>query len=65
MILKSPDLVLVGEFDNAIDVIKYLNEDQPVDLIFLDIHMPNFSGFDFVKTLKNPPQIICGTASTL
>jgi DNA-binding LytR/AlgR family response regulator len=61
MILKSPDLVLVGEFENAIDAIKYLNEDHPVDLIFLDIHMPNFSGFDFVKTLKNPPQIILVT----
>ena len=61
MILKSPDLVLVGEFENGIDAIKYFNEDQPVDLIFLDIHMPNFSGFDFVKTLKSPPQIILVT----
>jgi DNA-binding LytR/AlgR family response regulator len=39
---------------------KYLNSNK-VDLIFLDIHMPNFSGFDFVQTIKNPPKIILVT----
>jgi len=61
VILKSTHLVLVGEFENAIEAIKYLNDNNPVDLIFLDIHMPNFSGFDFIKTIKNPPQIILVT----
>jgi len=61
MILKSPDLVLAEEFDNAIDAIKYLNDNHVIDLIFLDIHMPKFSGFDFIKTLKNLPQIILVT----
>ena len=44
-------LNLVHEFSNAIQAIKYLNEHK-VDLVFLDIHMPNFSGLDFVKTIK-------------
>ncbi len=61
MIFKSPELVLKEQFSNAIEAIKYLNNDNNVDLIFLDIHMPNFSGFDFIQTIKNPPQIILVT----
>jgi two-component system response regulator LytT len=52
---------IVKEFSNAINAIKYLNQNQ-VDLVFLDIHMPNFSGIDFIQTIKNPPQIILVTA---
>ena len=60
MIQKTANLVLVEQFCNAIEAIKYLNNNS-VDLIFLDIHMPNFSGFDFVQTIKNPPQVIVVT----
>ncbi len=60
LILKSEKLVLLEQFSNAIDAIKYLNSNK-VDLIFLDIHMPNFSGFDFVQTIKNPPKVILVT----
>lgn len=54
------DLNLVEEFSDAIEAIKYLNENK-IDLIFLDIHMPAFSGVDFIKTLKNPPKVIFTT----
>ena len=54
-------LNLVEEFSDAIQAIKFLNENK-VNLIFLDIHMPNFSGLDFIKTLKNPPKIIFTTS---
>ncbi len=54
-------LSLVEEFPNAIQAIKYLNQNE-VDLIFLDIHMPDFTGFDFIETLKNPPKIILTTS---
>lgn len=54
-------LNLVEEFPNAIQAIKYLNQNE-VDLIFLDIHMPDFTGFDFIETLKNPPKIILTTS---
>ncbi|NND10239.1 MAG: response regulator, partial [Flavobacteriaceae bacterium] len=44
---------ILEEFPNAIQAIKYLNQND-VDLIFLDIHMPDFTGFDFIETIKNP-----------
>lgn len=58
---KIPDLTIVEEFSNAIEAIKYLNSNT-VEVIFLDIHMPTFSGFDFIQTLKNPPKIILTTS---
>jgi DNA-binding LytR/AlgR family response regulator len=54
-------LNILEEFTSAIQAIKYLNENK-VDLIFLDIHMPDFSGLDFIKSLKNPPKIILTTS---
>jgi len=57
-------LNLLEEFDNAIQGIKYLNEKNEVDLIFLDIHMPGFNGMDFVKSLKNSPKIILTTGDS-
>ncbi|MGJ8761074.1 MULTISPECIES: LytTR family DNA-binding domain-containing protein [unclassified Polaribacter] len=54
-------LNVVEEFSGAIEAMKYLIENT-VDLIFLDIHMPGFSGLDFIKTLKNPPKIILTTS---
>ena len=56
-----PQLNLLQEFSNAMHAIKYLNQNE-VDLIFLDIHMPDFTGFDFIQTLKNPPKIILITS---
>ena len=46
---------------NAFEAIEYLNN-TTVDLIFLDINMPKLSGFDFLKTLSNPPRVIVTTA---
>jgi two-component system response regulator LytT len=54
-------LNVLEELPNAIQAIKYLNQNE-VDLIFLDIHMPDFTGFDFIETLKNPPKIILTTS---
>lgn len=63
MISKDNELVLAQEFSNAITAIKFLNQDtQVVDLIFLDIHMPDFTGFDFIQTIKNPPAVILITS---
>ncbi|MDT0558978.1 LytTR family DNA-binding domain-containing protein [Ichthyenterobacterium sp. W332] len=56
-----PSLNVLEEFPNAIQAIKYLNQNE-VDLIFLDIHMPDFTGFDFIETLKNPPKIVLTTS---
>lgn len=56
-------LDVLEEFPNAIQAIKFLNKTE-VDLIFLDIHMPDFTGFDFIETLKNPPRIVLTTSDT-
>ncbi|WP_369996685.1 LytR/AlgR family response regulator transcription factor [Winogradskyella sp.] len=56
-------LNILEEFPNAIQAIKYLNQND-VDLIFLDIHMPDFTGFDFIETIKNPPKIVLTTSDS-
>ncbi|NHM07420.1 response regulator transcription factor [Flavobacterium sp. CYK-4] len=61
MVENTPQLTLVQECSNAMQAIKYLNQ-HPVDLIFLDIHMPDFTGFDFIQTIKNPPKVILVTS---
>lgn len=61
MVLANKDLKLSEEFSNAMQAIKYLNQND-VDLIFLDIHMPDFTGFDFIQTIKNPPKVILVTS---
>ena len=58
---KSERINVLEEFSSAIDAIKYLNTNH-VDLVYLDIHMPTFSGFDFIQTLKNPIKIILTTS---
>jgi len=59
--IKVSEITITGEFTNAIEAIKFLNENE-IDLIFLDIHMPGFNGIDFIKTIKNPPKIILTTS---
>lgn len=61
MVNDHTDLSIVDTFPNALSAIKYLNQNE-VDVIFLDIHMPDFTGFDFIQTIKNPPQIILVTS---
>lgn len=57
LISNNKNLNLVASFNNPIEALKYFNQNS-VDLIFLDIHMPAFSGFDLLQTLKNPPKVI-------
>lgn len=56
-----PGLEIVEGFSNALQGMKYLNKNS-VDVIFLDIHMPDFTGFDFIESLKNPPKIVLTTS---
>ena len=60
---QVPQLNVIEEFSNAIQAIKFLNQNE-VELIFLDIHMPDFTGFDFIETIKNPPKIILTTSDS-
>lgn len=52
---------LVGSFRSGLEANKYLMEHE-VDLIFLDIQMPDITGIDFFKSIKNPPPVIFTTA---
>ena len=54
-------LVLIGSCNNAVEAISFLKE-HPVDLLFLDIQMPQLLGTNFIRTLKNPPKVIFTTA---
>ena len=60
-ISNFPEITILEEFSNAMQAIKYLNQNE-VDAIFLDIHMPDFTGFDFIQTIKNPPKVILVTS---
>ncbi len=52
---------LVGTYTSAIDAVKMLNQ-QEVDVLFIDIQMPNITGLEFVRMLKKPPMVIFTTA---
>lgn len=54
-------LQLRGVFTDALQAMHILNE-QSIDLIFLDIHLPKLSGVDFLKALNKPPKVIFTTA---
>ncbi|WP_346860141.1 LytTR family DNA-binding domain-containing protein [uncultured Draconibacterium sp.] len=58
---KTPFLELVESFDNPLDAMEFLS-DNPVDLIFLDIQMPDLTGIEFTRILENRPKIIFTTA---
>ncbi len=56
-----PTLKLAGKCDNAIEAISFLHN-NPVELLFLDLNMPELSGLDMLKTLSKPPKVILTTA---
>jgi DNA-binding LytR/AlgR family response regulator len=56
-----PILRLAGKSANAVDALTILQE-QPVDLIFLDIQMPYILGTDFIRSLADPPKVVFTTA---
>ena len=55
---KTNFLSLIHSFSNAVDAINNIKEHERVDLVFLDIEMPEMSGIDFLNTLNSPCQIV-------
>ena len=55
---KTESLNLCGSFSTALEAINFLRQQENMELIFLDIEMPEMSGIDFMDALKNLPQII-------
>jgi two-component system, LytTR family, response regulator LytT len=58
---KTPGLKLVGRFDNPVDASEFLAGAQ-VDLIFVDIQMPDLSGVEFTRLIEKGPKVIFTTA---
>ncbi len=58
---KTPFLHLVGTYGSALEAMKHLRE-NPVQLLFLDIQMPELSGIEFAKVLPSETKIIFTTA---
>ena len=56
-----PSLSIKGEFGNAIEAMMFMQENT-VDMLFLDIRMPQLNGTDFVRSLRNVPKVIFTTA---
>lgn len=52
---------LTGYFTNSVEAMAFLQANQ-VDLLFLDIKMPDISGIELLKTISNPPMVIFTTA---
>lgn len=60
-ISKIDSLQLVGTAGNALEAYKLMKQ-KNIDLLFLDIQMPNLNGIDFLKSLHNKPKTIFTTA---
>ena len=58
---KLPVLDLVGECSNAIEAFMFLQSNE-VDILFLDIRMPELLGTELIQSIKNPPKVIFTTA---
>lgn len=54
-------LELKATFSNGVEALQFLNN-QDIELIFLDIHLPKISGIDFLKMIPKPPKVILTTA---
>lgn len=64
-IKKMPDLSIAHSCNDALCALDFLqkNQDKPIDVIFLDINMPELSGLEFLKIIKNKPIVIITSAS--
>lgn len=60
-IANLSSLQLLGSFSNALAASDFLRKEK-VDLMFLDINMPELSGLDFLKSLRDAPMVIFTTA---
>ena len=60
-ISRVPFLSLVKPCQDAFEAMKVLS-DEDVDLIFVDINMPDLNGLDFIRSLISPPLVIFTTA---
>jgi DNA-binding LytR/AlgR family response regulator len=58
---KTPWLNLLGKFDNPLDAMDFIAREN-VDLVFIDIQMPDLSGLEFTRSMAKGPKVIFTTA---
>ncbi|MDG1296123.1 MAG: LytTR family DNA-binding domain-containing protein [Saprospiraceae bacterium] len=58
---QIPELNLIAKCSNALEANNELQSNK-IDLMFLDIQMPQITGTDFLKSLSNPPMVVFTTA---
>ncbi|MCB9252553.1 MAG: response regulator transcription factor [Flavobacteriales bacterium] len=58
---KFPDMELAGKCNNALEASEFLKNNK-IDLMFLDIQMPEITGMEFLRSLSDPPLVVFCTA---
>jgi two-component system, LytTR family, response regulator LytT len=58
---KLDDVEIVGQASNGVEALQIIEETSP-DLVFLDVQMPGMDGFEVLKALRDPPQVVFATA---
>ncbi len=61
LIQKIPELEIIDRCSNAVDALQVINNKQ-IDLLLLDIQMPEITGIEMLKSLAHPPKVIFTTA---
>ena len=56
-----PDFEIIGTFHNSIEALDFINN-NPIDIIFLDIHMPLMTGFELIRLIESKTKIVITTA---
>ena len=60
---RHENVAVLGSFDNAWSALRFLDQ-QPVDLLWLDVEMPGLSGFDLLKQMDIDPLVVLTTVKT-
>jgi len=62
LVQQSSQLTVVGECKDAMEAVNFLKQ-QPVDILFLDVHLPDMSGYELLDTLADKPYVVMITGS--
>jgi two-component system LytT family response regulator len=61
LLQAHPEVLVVGEADSGAEAVRRIEDERP-DLILLDIHLPNYDGFEVLRRLTPTPLVIFTTA---